>query len=91
MLYPNMGYDGMCFKGTAVYLCKQIIYIFIFSKFPNTTTLVRRQSERLILSTNVDQKALETEFLIAICRSTGDKWRSKTLFLVIFDPRSSIV
>ena len=30
-------------------------------------------------------------FLIAICRSFGDKWQSKTLFLSIFDPRSSIV
>ena len=37
----------------------------------------------LILSTNVDQKSLETEFSIAICRPTGDKWQSKTLFLAI--------
>ena len=44
----------------------------------------------LTLSTNVDQKSLETEFYIAICRPTGDKCQSKTLFLVIFDPRSSI-
>ena len=44
-----------------------------------------------ILSTNVGKKSLETEFLIAICRPTGDKWQSKTLFLVIFDPRSLIV
>ena len=28
---------------------------------------------------------LETEFLIAICRPSGDKWQSKTLFLAIFD------
>ena len=40
---------------------------------------------------NIDQKSLETEFLIAICRQLGDKWRSKTLFLAIFDPCSSIV
>ena len=45
----------------------------------------------LILLTNVDKKSLETEFLIAICRPTGDKWQSKTLYLAIFDPRSSIV
>ena len=44
-----------------------------------------------ILSRNVDKKSLETEFLIAICRNTGDKWQSKTLFLSIFDPRSLIV
>ena len=40
----------------------------------------------LILSMKVDKKSLETEFLIAICRRTGDKWQSKTLFLAIFDP-----
>ena len=53
----------------------------------------RRQSKTLIrvLSTNVDQKSLETEFWIAICHLTGIKWQSKTLFLVIFNPCSSIV
>ena len=45
----------------------------------------------LILSTNEDLKSLETEFLITICRMTGDKWQSKTLFLAIFDPHSLIV
>ena len=40
---------------------------------------------------NVDQKSLETEFSIAICRPTGDKWQSKTLLLAIFDQCSSIV
>ena len=44
-----------------------------------------------ILLTSVDQKSLKTEFLIAIYRPTGNKWQSKTLFLVIFDPRSLIV
>ena len=44
-----------------------------------------------ILSRNVDKKSLETEFLIAICSHTGDKWQSKTLFLSIFDSRLSIV
>ena len=32
----------------------------------------------------VGQKSLETEFLIAISRPTGDKWQSKTLFLIDF-------
>ena len=41
----------------------------------------RRQSKTSILSTNEDKKSLETEFLIAFCRQTGDKWQSKTLFL----------
>ena len=45
----------------------------------------------LILLTNVDQKSLETECSIAICRPTGDKWQSKTLFLAIIDPHLSIV
>ena len=47
----------------------------------------RPQSKTLILLTNVDQKSLEAEFLIAICRLTGDKCQSKTLFQAIFDPR----
>ena len=38
-----------------------------------------------ILSTNEDKKSLETEFSIAICRSTGDKWQVKTLLLAIFN------
>ena len=51
----------------------------------------RRQSKTLILSTNVDQKSLETEFSAAICCQSSDKWQSKTLFLAIFDPGLSIV
>ena len=39
----------------------------------------RGQSKTLILSTDVDQKLLETQFFIAICRPTGDKWQSKTV------------
>ena len=56
-----------------------------------TPTPGRRQSKTPILSRNVDQKSIETVFLIAICRQTGDKWESKTLFLSIFDLRLSIV
>ena len=48
----------------------------------------RKRSEQ---STNADQKSIETVFSIAICRQSGDKWQSKTLFLTIFDLRSSIV
>ena len=36
------------------------------------------------------KKLLETMFLIAICRLTGDKRQSKTLFLAIIFLRSSI-
>ena len=51
----------------------------------------RRQSKTPILSRNVDQKSLETEFSIDLCRHAGDKKQSKTLFLAIFDLCSSIV
>ena len=51
----------------------------------------RQQSKMFTLSMNVDKKSLETEFSIAICRPTSDKWQSKTLFLAIFDLRSLIV
>ena len=39
----------------------------------------------------MDQKSLETVFLIAICRLTGNKWQSKILFQTIFDLGLSIV
>ena len=51
----------------------------------------KRQLKTPILSRNVDQKSIETVFLIAICRQWGDKWQSKILFLSIFYPRPSIV
>ena len=49
------------------------------------------QSKMPILSRNVHPKSIETVFLIAICRNSGDKWQSKTLFLSIFYPCSTIV
>ena len=51
----------------------------------------RGQSKSFNQSTNVNQKLLEIEFLIAICRLTGDKWQSKTLFLAIIGLCSSMV
>ena len=42
-------------------------------------------------STNADQKSLEAVFSIAICRHSGDKWQSKTMFLKIVNLCSSIV
>ena len=51
----------------------------------------RQQLKMSILSRNVDKKSLETEFSIAICRPTGDKWQLKTMFLSIFDPHSAVV
>ena len=37
----------------------------------------------LLTIVNVDKKSLETVFLIAICRLSGDKWQLKTLFLTM--------
>ena len=42
-------------------------------------------------SPQADQNSIETVFLIAICRQSGDKWQSKTLFLSNFDLGSLIV
>ena len=64
-------------------------YDFVINRISNITP-GKWQSQTLIPSTNVDNKSLETEFLIAICRPVGDKWQSKMLFLAIFDPRLSI-
>ena len=51
----------------------------------------RRQSKTLIPSTKADQVSLETLISITICRRSGDKWQSKTMFLTIFDLRSSMI
>ena len=48
----------------------------------------RKRSEQ---SMNAVPKSLETVFSIAICRQSGEKRQSKTLFLTILDLRSSIV
>ena len=47
--------------------------------------------ETLLTIDECRSKMLETMFLIAICRQTGDKWQSKTMFLTIFDLCSLIV
>ena len=48
----------------------------------------RKRSEQ---SMNAVHKSLETVIPIAICRQSGDKRQSKTLFLTILDLRSSTV
>ena len=50
-----------------------------------------RQSKTLLTIDEHGSKSLETVFLIAICRQSGDKWQSKTLFLTILDLHSSIL
>ena len=47
-----------------------------------STTPGRRQSKKPILSRIIDKKSIETEFLIGICRPTGDKWQLETEFLI---------
>ena len=47
--------------------------------------------KRSYQSKNADQNSLETEFLIAICHQSGNKWQSKILFLTIFYLRQWIV
>ena len=56
-----------------------------------TTHRVGGNRKRSLQSTNADKKSLETVLSIAICRQSGDKWQSKTLFLTIFDLRPSMV
>ena len=47
--------------------------------------------EKLLTIDGREYKSLETAFSFAICRQSGDKWQSKTLFLTIFDLRLSII
>ena len=62
----------------------------VFLNFRDSHRVGGNRKRQYILM-NVDQTSLETDFWIAICRPTGDKWQSKTLFLANFDPHSSIV
>ena len=75
------------------YYCMLLLplYVLLCVLSPCFITTGGRQSKHSYQTTNADQKSLESMFSIAICRHTGDKWQSKTLFLTIFDLRSSIV
>ena len=81
--------QSLCFSldysMTVKLLAEQHLEFLTVSFTGGCTTLGRWQSKMSILLTDVDQKSIETEFLIAICRLTGDKWQSKTLFLAVFD------
>ena len=84
-----------------VYFCMLFVVFFFFKISFLRKILSGLQSEcpyphrvgdnqkRSDQSTDADQKSLETVFLIAICRPSGDIWQLKTLFLAIFDLRSS--
>ena len=99
--YMPFGFTRTFFNKSTIYL-KLILYAFqdchilqyqaiaaTLGTSDNTPDM--RQSKTYILSNNVDNISLATEFSIAICRPTVDKWQSKTPFLSTFDPRSSIV
>ena len=60
----------------------------VYLVYPHWVGNDRKRNQQ---SMNTDQKSIETVFLIAICPQCGDKWLSKTLFLLIFDLRSLIV
>ena len=74
----------------------EMIYHFLVNKlifyelFRLYITPDRRQS-KTFLTIDDDRNSIETVFLIAICRQSGDKWQSKTLFPIIFDLRSAII
>ena len=65
---------------TCIYTCTMDHPDLIVSNLLETHR-VGGNRKRYQQSTNVDQKSLETVFLIAICRQCGDKWQSKTLLL----------
>ena len=50
-----------------------VLLVMVSDFIAINNTLCRGQSKMPIPSRNVDKKSLETEFLIAICRHTGDK------------------
>ena len=51
----------------------------------------RRQAKTLLTIDEQGSKIARNSVSISICRQSGDKWQSITLFLMIFDLRSSIV
>ena len=54
------------------------------------STAILLPSTTVILFPSADSRRVY-EFVIAICRPTGDKWQSETQFIGIFNPRSLIV
>ena len=71
----------------------KLISLCSFDNYHSTGDTHQKGGNRKLYQqlTNADQKSIETVFSIAICCPTGDEWQSKTLFLLIFDLRSSIV
>ena len=67
--------EGVCYLNHLV--IGQDVLKFTYSRVTNTPG--RQQSKTLLLSRNVDQKSLDTEFSIAICLATNGN-KIKTLF-----------
>ena len=55
----------------------------LYTLYGSITIPDMRQSKTLLTIDERGSKLLETWFSIAICRQSGDKWKSKTLFLTI--------
>ena len=80
-------------------LCTKLLQFYLLQSFARWSAWIvcynytpgRRQLKTLSTIDECGSKLIETVFLIAICRQCGDKWQLKTLFLTIFDLRSSIV
>ena len=58
--------------------------------FSSASHRIGGNRKRSLQSTSTDQKSL-TVCSIVICRQSDDKWQPKTLFVTIFDLRSTIV
>ena len=69
--------------------CKSSKLVLKYILLVGNENITRGRGQLKTLATNIDQKSIKTVFLIAICRPTGDKWQSKTLFLsiLIYVPR----
>ena len=73
---------------------REMYLYFIKNKYKYSVginTPDRRNPKHSKQSMNADQKSLETVFLIAICRQSGNIWLSGLLFLTIFDLILAIV
>ena len=75
-------------EGSQVIISQKYYFPFFEDRFCLSKQCRPRPDETLHNAAfhHVDQKSLETEFSIAICRPTGAKWQSKILFIATFDP-----
>ena len=95
-MYAYLLIRSNCHHRTSI-LIYAVFQMYFFSLWEDwflvyVYTSCRRQSKTLFTIDERSSKPLEAVFSIAICRQSGDKWQSKTMFLTtIFDLRSAIV